>query len=215
MRDRLYPAVEELLGRLSARRDEIAVDMLATLRRGVAVYAAAEGDELVTLRTHCEDHVAAFLDVVRSGRVPTGPAVEFVRQVAERGAREGFELEVMLRGYRTNSRILTQWVGEQASAASPEGLRAVLAVTRMVMEYTDSVSGTLAEAYLRESQRLLAEAGSLQRDLLEDLLAGRSGGPLETRVRAAGLEPGAQLQVAVVAAGDLGRASEAVGHQLP
>ncbi|HEY8679971.1 MAG TPA: helix-turn-helix domain-containing protein [Candidatus Dormibacteraeota bacterium] len=74
--------------------------------------------------------------------------------------------------------------------------------------------GTLAEAYLHESQRLLAEAGSLQRDLLEDLLAGRSGGSTEARARAAGLEPGAQLLVAVIAAADLGRAAEAVGHQL-
>jgi DNA-binding PucR family transcriptional regulator len=151
---------------------------------------------------------------VRSGRAPTGPAVAFVREVAERGVREGFELEALLRGYRTNARTMTHWIGEQASAATPEGLRAVLAVTRMVMEYTDSVSGALAEAYLRESNRLLAAAGSLQRDLLEDLLAGRSVGPMETRAHAAGLEPGAPLQVAVATASDLGGAAEAVDHQL-
>jgi DNA-binding PucR family transcriptional regulator len=61
---------------------------------------------------------------------------------------------------------------------------------------------------------LLAEAGSLQRDLMEDLLAGRSTSSLEARARAGGLEPGALIQVAVVAANDLGRAAEAVGHQL-
>jgi DNA-binding PucR family transcriptional regulator len=87
-------------------------------------------------------------------------------------------------------------------------------VTRMVMEYTDSVSSALAEAFVRESRRLLAEAGSLQRDLLEDLLAGRSGAATEARARASGLEPGAPLQVAVATATDLGRAVEAVDHQL-
>ena len=214
IRDKLYPAVEALLERLAAQRDEIAVDMLAALRRAVPAYASADGQELVALRAQCDDHVTTFLDVVRSGRVPRGRAVEFVRLLAVRGARDGFELEVLLSGYRTNARTLTHWVGEQASGSSQEGLRAALAVIRMVMEYTDSVSGTLAEAYLHESQRLLAEAGSLQRDLLEDLLAGRSGGSTETRARAAGLEPGAQLQVAVIAAADLGRATEAVGHQL-
>jgi hypothetical protein len=56
----------------------------------------------------------------------------------------------------------------------------------MVMEYTDSVSGTLAEAFVRESHRLLAEAGSVQRDLVEDLLAGRSGEQMETRPRPPG-----------------------------
>jgi DNA-binding PucR family transcriptional regulator len=82
------------------------------------------------------------------------------------------------------------------------------------MEYTDCVSGALAESFVRESNRLLAEVGSLQRDLLEDLLAGRSGAQTETTARAVGLEPGAALQVAVAAAGDLGRAVEAVDHQL-
>jgi len=216
IRDRLYPAVEALLERLAEGRLEIADDLLAALRREVAAYAAATGSELAALSAHCGDHVDAFLEVVRSGRVPRGLTATFVVDFAERGAREGFELEVLLRGYRTNARTLTHWVGEQASAATTEGLRAALAVTRMVMEYTDSVSGILAEAYLYENQRLLAEAGSLQRDLMEDLLAGRSGaaGGLEARVRAAGLEPGTPLQLAVVTAADLGRAAEAIGHQL-
>lgn len=214
IRDQLYPSVDALLGRLSSRRDQIAEDMLLTLRREVAGHAGAEGHELARLSAHCADHVDAFLEVIRSGRVPRGVAIEFVRQFAERGARDGFELEVLLRGYRTNARTLTHWVGEQTSAGTAEGVRAALAVTRMVMEYTDSVSGTLAEVFLRESQRLLAEAGSLQRDLLEDLLAGRTGGPIETRARAAGVEPGIPLQVAIVAASGLGRAVEAVGNEL-
>jgi hypothetical protein len=206
--------VEVLLERLSARRDEIAEDMLAALRREVPSHAAAEASERAALRAHCSDHVDAFLATARSGQVPRGRAVEFVQEVGERGARDGVELEILLRGYRTNAATLTLWVGEQASATNPEGLRAALAVTRMVMEYTDSVSGALAEAFVRESHRLLAESGSVQRDLVEDLLAGRSGPMMETRARAAGLERGVALQVAVAAAGDLGRAVEAVDHQL-
>jgi PucR-like helix-turn-helix protein/diguanylate cyclase with GGDEF domain len=214
IRDHLYPAVETLLDRLTSRRAEIAEDMLAALRREVAAYAAAGGEELTDLRLHCSDHVDAYLASARSGQVPRGGSVEFVRAVGERGARDGLELEVLLRGYRINAATLTHWVGEQAIATNPEGLRAALAVTRMVMEYTDSVSSVVAEAFVRESNRLLVEAGSLQRDLLEDLLAGRLGAAAETRARAAGLEPGAPLQVAVAAAGDLGRAVEAVDHQL-
>jgi PucR C-terminal helix-turn-helix domain/GGDEF-like domain len=214
IRDHLYPAVEALLQRLASRRAEMAEDLLAALRREVAADAAAEGEELAALRAHCADHVDAFLATARSGQVPRGQAVEFVRVVGERGAREGVELEVLLRGYRTNAATLTHWVGEQASATTAEGLRAALAVTRMVMEYTDAVSGELADAFVRESHRLLAEAGSVQRDLLEDLLAGRSGERTEPRALAAGLAPGASFQVAVAAAADLGRAAEAVDHQL-
>ncbi|HEY4866945.1 MAG TPA: helix-turn-helix domain-containing protein [Candidatus Dormibacteraeota bacterium] len=214
IRGHLYPAVEALLERLSSRRGEMAEDMLAALRRDVATYSQADGEELRALRLHCSEHVEAFLATTRTGRVPSGRAVEFVQEMGARGARDRVELEVLLRGYRTNAATLMHWVGEQASATTPEGLRAALAVTRMVMEYTDSVSGALAEAFVRESSRLLAEAGSLQRDLLEDMLAGRSGAAMEARTRAAGLEPGAALQVAVAAAGDLGRAVEAVDHQL-
>lgn len=216
IRDRLYPAVEALLERLAQRRPEISADLLSAVRREVPAFAAATGPELAALSAHCGEHVDSFLEVVRSGRVPRGLTATFVVDFAERRAREGFELEVLLRGYRTNARTLTHWVGELASAATTEGLRAALAVTRMVMEYTDSVSGILAEAYLYESQRLVSEAGSLQRDLVEDLLAGRAGSAagLEARVRAAGVEPGTPLQLAVVTAADLGRAAEAIGHQL-
>ncbi len=215
IRGTLYPAVAELLERLAQHRQTIAEDLLTNLRRDVAAYRAAEGDELVALQTHCSDHVDAFLVAVRTGRVPRGPSAEFVVRFAERAARTDFQLEVLLRGYRTNSRTLTHWVGEQASSGTRDGMRAALAVIRMVMEYTDSVSSTLAEAYLYESQRLLVESGSLQRDLLEDLLAGRAAaaGGMEARLRAAGLEPSAALQVAVVSSADLVRAAEAVGHQ--
>src|ERR1700730_53540 len=98
IRGHLYPAVEALLERLSSRREEMAEDMLATLRRDVAAYAAAEGEELGALRVHCSDHVDAFLATTRTGRVPTGRAVEFVQKVGARGARDGVELEVLLRG---------------------------------------------------------------------------------------------------------------------
>jgi hypothetical protein len=193
----------------------IAEDMLAALRRELGAAAPADGEALRVLAARCRSHVDAFLAALRTGRVPRGEgAAALVREVGERGAREAVELEDLLRRYRTNARILTHWVGEQANAGTPEGLRAALAATRMVMEYTDSVSGALAEVYLRESQRLVAEAGSLQRDLLEDLLAGRSGAGVDARARAAGVTPGPPFQVAVVAATDLGRAAQAVGHQL-
>jgi hypothetical protein len=78
MRDQLYPAVDLLLGRLSERRDDIAQDMAATLRREVPAYPAT-GGELATLQDHCHQQVSAFLEVVRTGRVPTDHAVDFVR----------------------------------------------------------------------------------------------------------------------------------------
>jgi len=208
IRDQLNPAVETLLGRLASRRDEIVDDMLATLRREVPAHSDDE------LRDHCAGHVDAFLATARTGQVPRGPAVAFVRSVGERGARDGAELEILLRAYRANAATLTHWIGEQAIANTPDGLRAALAVTRMVMEYTDTVSTALADAFVQESRRLLAEAGSAQRDLLEDLLAGRSGASVETRARLAGLEPGVALQVVVATARDLGRAVEALSHQL-
>src|SRR5205085_11875604 len=88
IRDHLYPAVETLLERLAVSGDVIAGDMLAALRREVAAYAAAGGQELATLRDHCSDHVDALLATARSGHVPRGRALEFVQEVGERGARD-------------------------------------------------------------------------------------------------------------------------------
>lgn len=214
MRDQLHPAVATLLGRLASRHEEIAADMLAALRREVPGYTAGHRGRIDAVRANCRSHVDEFLVTARTGHVPTGPALEFVQAAGEGGARQGLDLETLLRGYRTNASILTYWVGEQANATTDEGLRAALAVTRMVMEYTDSVSAALAEAFLIESRRLLAEAGSAQRDLLEDLLAGRAGEELDSRARTVGLIPGASLLVAVAMAADLPRAAETVDNQL-
>jgi hypothetical protein len=214
MRDQLHPAVETLLERLSSRHEEIAADMLAALRREVPGYAAGHRGSHDAVLAHCVSHVDAFLATARTGQVPRGRSLEFVQAAGEAGARAGLELETLLRGYRTNATILTYWVGENATATTDEGLRAALAVTRMVMEYTDSVSAALAEAFLIESRRLLAEAGSAQRDLLEELLAGRAGEELDSRAHTFGLTPGASLQVAVAMAAEFGRAAEAVDSQL-
>lgn len=205
----LYPEVEKLLGRLEERQAEIAADLFDSLRREVPAYAALEGPD--ELERHCQEQAKAFLQTVRTAIVPRGPEAEFVVRFGERGARQGYELELLLRGYRTNGHTFVHWVSEQGSAATRDSLRAALAVTRMVMEYTDSVSATLAEAYLHETERLLVESGSQQRDLLEDLLAGR--GAADARLLAAGLEPGRPLQLAVVSAADLAKASEAIGDQ--
>ena len=206
IRGALYPEVEKLLGRLESSREEIAQDLFDSLRREVPGLAAGED-----LRQHCQDHARAFLETVRSAIVPRGPEAEFVVRFGRRGARQGHDLELLLRGYRTNGHTFVHWVSEQGSAATRDSLRAALAVTRMVMEYTDSVSATLAEAYLHETERLLVESGSLQRDLLEDLLAGRGAG--DAGLIAAGLEPGKPLQLAVVSAAGLPEASEAIGDQ--
>ena len=140
------PGAGAVVARGWSRPRETAEDMLTYVRGEVPLAGAAEGEELAMLRAHCREHVDTFLSVVETGRPPTGSAIEFVRRLAETGARDRVELEVLLRGYRSNARIITHWVGEQASAATGEGLRAALAVTRMVMEYTDSISGALAEA---------------------------------------------------------------------
>lgn len=205
----LYPEVERLLGRLEEHQAEIALDLFESLRREVPAYAALESPD--ELERHCQEHAKAFLQTVRTAIVPRGPEADFVVRFGERGAGQGYGLELLLRGYRTNGHTFVHWVSEQGSAATRDSLRAALAVTRMVMEYTDSVSATLAEAYLHETERLLVEAGFQQRDLLEDLLAGR--GAADARLLAAGLEPGRPLQLAVVSAADLAKASEAVGDQ--
>ena len=115
--------------RLASCRAGIIDDLLAALRREVPDLDDGR------LGDHCTGHVDAFLATARTGQVPRGPAVEFVRSAGERGARDGVEPETLLRAYRTNATTLTHWIGEQAIATTPDGLRAALAVTRMVMEY--------------------------------------------------------------------------------
>jgi hypothetical protein len=207
------PASADLLAQLESRRSEIESEMLRDLGALVPAYSELAGDELTRVAAHCHEHVSAFLGALRRGRPPGGEELEFVRQVGRRRAREGFELENLMRGYRSGMRVLSRWI---ARCAGPDGasLQAALSMTQALIEHGDAINTSLAEGYHAEGQRVLAESRAAARDLVEDLLAGHAGPALAARCRQLGLDPEQPLQVAVARPYDPARGLETTEKQL-
>src|SRR5581483_645108 len=103
-----------------------------------------------------------------------------------------------MRAFRTYLDVMWRELGEQAR--DPREAPVVLALVGLVLDYVNVATTYAAELYLEIEQLELAGGERVRRDLLEDLVAGRSvvPGPRQDAARDAGLGPGAAC-LAVVA----------------
>jgi PucR C-terminal helix-turn-helix domain/GGDEF-like domain len=200
-------ATAVLLDRLVAQRATIANELLLALRDDL-------GAELLerALR-HCLENVDVFVAAARAGRAPAADELAFVRREAAASAREGIELEALLRRCRIGGAVLARWVAS-GSDGTPASASATLALTQAVIDYGERASTALSDAYRAEARRLTGRSAALERQLLDDLLAGRRGARVAARARQAGLDADGDYQVAVVVSDDLGRDAVTVGRLL-
>ena len=205
-------ATGALLDRLAAQRATIAKELRQALRDDLG--AAHDGEEpLERMVQHCLDHVDAFVAAARAGRAPAAGELAFVRQEAVAKAREGGELEVLLRRCRIGGAVLTRWI-VAGSDGTPASASATLELTQALIDYGERASAALSVAYRAEVRRLKGGSAMLERELLDDLLAGRRGARVTARVRQVGLDVDGDYQVAVVVSDDLGRDAATVARRL-
>ena len=88
------------------------------------------------------------------------------RSTARERASADVPLEDLLHACRTGGRLVWQRVTAEARADEQAGL---VAGADLIMEYLDSVSSAIAQAYLDERQHLVSEEDRKLRDLLEAL----------------------------------------------
>jgi hypothetical protein len=177
---------------LAARRQELAEQSLREIRDAIPAYAAIDDPVMLADVT---EHVAENHDALRASLVRATPVssedLAFIRRHASLRARRGVPLADFLHAFRIGHRVI--WDAILRLADEDEQARgAALIAARHVIEFIDHASTHAAETYLDAQQVLLAEGDRARRDLLEDLLAGRSPvpGPQLTAARAAGLESG-------------------------
>ncbi len=177
----------EIAGALLEEHERIAAQMVAAIDGGVTAYAAA-GDTrriLADVRAHCDAHITSFLSSLQTGTPAIEPDLDFVEEAIVRRVRQGIPLEAILQSFRVGHQVLWAAVIDCASRF-PGGRAAAILIVGPSIRYIDTVSTRVAEVYLREQQRALADADRIRRDVLELLLAGgpRAAGAAE----AAGLE---------------------------
>jgi DNA-binding PucR family transcriptional regulator len=205
-------AAAALLDRLEAERATIGKELLLALRNDLG--APDDCDEpLQRVVQHCLRNLDVFVATTRAGRAPTAGELAFVRREAVATAREGGELDALLRRCRIGGAVLARWIAS-GSEGTPASASAALALTQALIDYGERASTALSEAYRAERKRLSAGSAALERGLLDDLLAGRRGTRVTDRARQVGLAVDGAYQVALIVADDLGRAAATVGRCL-
>jgi len=190
--------IERVADRLQAGRGGLADAMVAAMRAEIPAYARAGKELLADIRAHAEAHAQRIIEVARVDTLPSWEEFEFAREAAARRSRQGVPLDELLHAFRVGHRTVWDAIVAEASD-SKAGREAAIALARPALQYVDLSSTLVAEAYLREEQRLLATADRERRDLLENLLAGRTALPEAPGVPAS-LRGSPELVVAVVRA---------------
>jgi sugar diacid utilization regulator len=160
------------------------------------------------LRDDVAVHVAAVFRVFLASLTDDRPArrADFAntRDQATRRVGQGISLADFLKAFRIGQ--LTLWQGVlDAARGDQEAREAALLLVAQLMDVIELGSTVAAEAYVEAQQHRLAERDRVRRDLIEDLLAGRTTftGQKRSILAAAGLGPDTRLLVTAAApAGD-------------
>lgn len=189
----------KIVDRMDADLVRITDLMVARIREEIPEYRAIVDESIIAdVRSDCEENVRI---IARSWRTGDGPAEEdlgFIRNVATRRASQLVPLDALLHAYRVGHRVLWEWILEVGRGRS--GWEAVvLDLTATILRHIDVVSTALADAYVKETQRLRSDLDRARRDLLEDLVTGRFLGREGAAIRAVeiGLDPRASYLLAV------------------
>lgn len=172
----LERTIEAIVAGLQQRRVALSDEMVEAIRTEILAYDPIGADVVEDVREHCEAHAAVLLEVAGDGRLPRREELEFARRAAARRVRQGVPIDGLLQAFRIGHRVVWDAILRE-SQATPAGREAAIALARPAMEYIDVASTQVAEAYLKEEQRLMATADRERRDLLENLLAGSPPGP--------------------------------------
>jgi PucR C-terminal helix-turn-helix domain/GGDEF-like domain len=190
-------ALDEIVEALRARRSELVDRGVERIFSEIPAYRnLAQPSFAADVHEHVELHHDAVVRSVAARRPLEGEELAFMRPQASR--RPGrIPLADFMQGFRVYMEVL--WEAVLESAVDDQTREAALQAAGVVIRYINSATTEAAQVYLEAERLLLAQGDRVRRDLLEDLLAGRSPtpGPKLTAARDAGLHPPAPCVVIV------------------
>lgn len=197
-RARIAAAVEISLGSMVAAAVE-------AIWAQVPAYRDSSDDKL---RADVATHVEAIFRIFLAGLSQDRPArrADFAstREQATHRIAQGISLADFLQAFRIGQ--LTLWQGVlDVTGGDQEARDAALLLVARIMHVIELGSTVAAEAYVEAQQHQQAERDRVRRDLIEDLLAGRTTftGQKRSILQTTGLGPDTRLLVAAAApAGD-------------
>ncbi len=165
--------VDALAGWVRGRADEIAARSTDSIWAEVDAYADLADDSLkADVIAHCRQVFTSFLTSVELRRDPLPADFPWTAQHATRRVELGISLSAFMQAFRVGQITLWDEILDGVRAL-PETKDAALTIVHQVMSTIEVGSTAAAEAYLAAQQYKLADTDRVERDLLEDLLAGR------------------------------------------
>jgi hypothetical protein len=165
-------AVRLIAARQVAQAPEIGRHIYAELTAKVPEYAIINDDRLEEdVRAVSTAGVVAWLDLVRSGRLPGAEAFEPIREGARRRARQGFNHHALLRAWRIAIRVMWSELIQDPEAQDPLVRQVLPEIAEEAMNYSDQVSLAVTDAYLEESGQIAREHERRRSALLELILS--------------------------------------------
>jgi len=195
-RDRAIVALREAL---EQRLDDLADEATAKIVTEIPAYRSFNEPLRRDVRAHVLSHLRASLESLGLDREVTREDLLFVRPHAARRTKR-VSLSDFVQAFYVGERVL--WDTALSLARDEESQRAALAFASHLPRYFEVATTHAAEVYLEAQEQLAATGEAVRRDLLEDLLAGRTPepGPELDAARAAGLEGGSSFFVISAAA---------------
>ncbi len=169
--ERAGPEIEDLVGRLRARADELVEAMAAQIESEIDFYRTGGLVPPAALRASCRANFDFMLESLVSDRSDPVSARETGRLRAEQGA----PLADVMAAYRVGTRYLWDAVLAAAAAARVTDqvlVRASSRLWQMQSSYTDAMT----DAYRDVQSRRLLEQDQQRSALVEALLEGRVSG---------------------------------------
>ena len=219
-RDVVAEEIDRIVDALTARRAELAAEMVRNIQAEIPAYLrSADADTLRDVQAHCEAHAGLILTVARENREPLRGELGFASAAGARRVEQHIPIDGLLAAFRVGHRTVWDAILAEAKQTAA-GRDAAIALARPAMEYIDTASTQVAEAYTKELAKREAATDRERRDLIESLLAGRVPTSVPARV-APGLEQEASVVVAVAAltareadAGALTQVAAAIAQQV-
>ncbi|MFG1814260.1 PucR family transcriptional regulator [Kribbella sp. NPDC049174] len=118
------------------------------------------------------------METFRTGVVPTGDALDPLRESATRRAEEGVPLEALLAAYHLGGKVCADHVSARFRA---DELADAIALNRLILDFLQRVTAIVSASYFEERQSIAGDDQATRQSVFTALL---DGSPVEVRLPA-------------------------------
>jgi DNA-binding PucR family transcriptional regulator len=173
-------ALREAAARQEANAARISATIYEALRTEIPTYGAIGDPEMIAdVQSVSAALVTIWLRAIKTGEFDEDDLAP-VRYGARRRARQGLDLQSLLKAFRVAIRVMWRQLLSSPEWQSPELAPLLPLLAEWALEFSDAMATEVDSNYLDEQRRLDGEAELRRSALLELVLAGRAErAPLE------------------------------------